>query len=73
MDSDNDSYYEESSTEDEQEMADPLNFDVKVNLEESPESPPPQSGSPFVLPVPIPVGELAPVWELPDDGTNFGN
>ena len=73
MDSDNDSYYEESSSEDEQEMAGPLHFDVEVTLEESPESPPPQPGSPFVLPVPIPVGELAPVWELPDDGTNFGN
>ena len=73
MESDNDSYYEESSSEDEQEMAGPLHFDVEVNVEESPESPPPQPGSRFVLPVPIPVGELAPVWELPDDGTNFGN
>ena len=54
-------------------MAGPLHLDVEVNLEESPESPPPQPGSPFVLPVPIPVGELAPVWELPDDGTKFGN
>ena len=63
MDSDNDSYFEESSSEEEQEVAAPLNIQVAVNLV-SPESPPPQAGSPPVLPAPIPVGELAPVWEL---------
>ena len=71
MDSDSDSYFEESS-ENEREIAAPLNIQVNLNLE-SPESPPPQPGSPLVLPVTIPVGELAPVWELPDDGTNFLN
>ena len=69
MDSDSDSYFEESS-DNEHEIAAPLKIQVNVNLE-SPDSPPPQPGSPLVLPVPIPVGELAPVWELPDDGTNF--
>ena len=72
MDSDNDSYFEESSSEEEQEVAAPLNIQVAVNLE-SPESPPPQAGSPPVLPAPIPVGELAPVWELPNEGANFLN
>ena len=49
-----------------------MNLNVNVNLEESPESPPP--GPPFrVLPQPIPLGELPPVWELPDNGTNFLN
>ena len=71
MDSDSDSYFEESS-DSEQEVAAPLKIQVNVNLE-SPESPPPQPGSPLVLPVPIPVGELAPVWELADDGKNFPN
>ena len=69
MDSDSNSYFEESSYN-EHEIAAPLNIQVSVNLE-SPESPPPQPVSPLVLPVPIPVGELAPVWDLPDDGTNF--
>ena len=71
MESDYDSYFEESS-ENAQEVAAPLNIQVNVKLE-SPESPPPQPESPPVLPLPIPVGELAPVWELPDDGTNFLN
>ena len=73
MESDSDSYCEESSSEDEQGMAGPLQFNVEVNIEESPESPPPQPESPPIIPPPIPVGELAPVWELPDDGTNFLN
>ena len=71
LDSDNDSYFEESS-DNEQEVAGPLNIQVQVNIEESPESPPPGSSAP-VLPPPIPLGELAQVWELPDDGTNFLN
>ena len=71
MESDSDSFYEENS-DNEQEVAGPLNIQVEVNIEESPESPPP--GSPeLVLPQPIPLGELAQVWELPDDGTNFLN
>ena len=70
MDSDSDSYYEENS-ENVQEFAVPLNIQVNVNLE-SPESPPPGSSSP-VPPAPIPVGELSPVWDLPDEGTNFLN
>ena len=69
MDSDNDSHFEESS-ESEEEMAGPIH--INVNIEESQESPPPGSPSP-VLPQPIPLGELAPVWELPDNGTNFPN
>ena len=71
MDSDNDSYFEESS-DNEQEVAGPLNIQVEVNIEESPQSPPPGSPAP-VLPPPIPLGELAHVWELSDDGTNFLN
>ena len=73
MDSDSNFYFEESSSGDEQEVAGPLLIQVDLNVEESPESPPPQPGSSPVLPPPIPVGELAPVWELPDDGTNFLN
>ena len=73
MDSDSDSYFEESSSGDEQEVAGPLHIQVDLNVEESPESSPPQPGSPPVLPPPIPVGELAPVWELPDDEANFLN
>ena len=69
MVSDSDSHSEESS-DNEHETAALLNLRVNVNLE-SPESPSPQPGSLLVLPAPIPVGELAPVWELPDDGTNF--
>ena len=73
MESDSDSYFEESSSEDEQGMAGPLHLNIEVKIEEAPESPPPQPESPPILPQPIPVGELAPVWELPDDGTNFLN
>ena len=63
---------EESSSEDEQEAAGPLHINVEVNLAESAESPPlgPPSLAP-AHPAPIPVDELFPVWELPDDGTNF--
>ena len=71
MDSDNDSYFEESS-DNEQEVAGPLNIQFEVNIGESPESPPPGPPAP-VLPPPIPLGELAQVWELLDDGTNFLN
>ena len=71
MDSDSDSYYEESS-DNEQEVAGPLHINVEVNVEEAPESPPP--GSPeLVLPEPIPLEEPVQVWELPDDGSNFLN
>ena len=71
MESDSDSYFEESS-DNEQEVAGPLNIQVEVNIEDSPESPPP--GSPeLVLPEPIPLGEPAQVWELPDDCINFLN
>ena len=53
-------------------MAGPIH--IKVYVEELPESPPPGSPSPAPAPpAPIPVGELSPVWELPDDGTNFLN
>ena len=71
MESDSDSFYEEES-ENEQGVVGPINIKVNVNLEESPESPPPGPPSP-VLPQPIPLGELPPVWELPDDVTNFLN
>ena len=71
MDSDNESIYEEES-ENEQEAAGPININVSGNLEESSESPPPGPPSPM-LPQPIPLGELFPVWELPDEGTNFLN
>ena len=69
MDSDKDSYFEESS-EAEEEVAGPIH--INENIEESPESPPPASPSP-APPAPIPVGELSPVWELPDERTNFLN
>ena len=72
MESDNDSYFEEISSEDEQEVANPIHIQVEVNVGESPESPPP--GLPIPAPAPpaaIPVDELFPVWALPDDGTNF--
>ena len=72
MDSDNESYYEESS--DSEEGAGRLHINVEVKIIESPESPPPQPESPFPIPpAPIPVGNLSPVWELPDDGTSFLN
>ena len=54
-------------------MVGPLHVKVEVNIAAAPESPPPQPGSPPILPPPVPVGELAPVWELPDDGINFLN
>ena len=51
-----------------------LHINVNENNNESPESPPPQPESPSPIPpTPIPVGNLSPVWELPDDGTNFLN
>ena len=64
--------FEESS--DNEEVATPLHITVELNLEESPDPPPPGPPSPAPAPpAPIPVGELFPVWELPDDGTNFIN
>ena len=72
MESDSDSYFEESS--DIEEVAAPLHITLELNLEESPESPPPGPPSPAPAPpAPIPVGEFSPVWELPDDRTNFNN
>ena len=72
MDNDNDSYFEESS-DDEQEVAGPLHINVQVNLEESLESPEAGPPSPVLPPQAITVGDFSPVWELPDDGTNFMN
>ena len=71
MDSNSDSYYEESSSEAKEEVARPLHVNLENYLEESPESPPPGFPTPVLPPQPIPVGELSPVWELPDGGTNF--
>ena len=71
MESDSGSYYEENS-EAEEEVAGALKREINVNLEESPESPPPGCPSP-VLPQLIPLGELSAVWELPYHGTNFLN
>ena len=71
MDSDMDSYYEESS--DNEEVAAPLHIYLEINLEESPESPQAGPPSPVLPQQPVPVGELSPVWELPDDRTNFLN
>ena len=71
MESDSDSYFEESS--DNEEVGAPLQINVEVNLEESPESPPPGPPSPAPAPAQIPVENVAFVWELPDDGTNFIN
>ena len=74
MNSDNDSYFEESSSENEQEVAGPLHNNLELNLEESPESPPPCHPSPAPgPPAPIPVDNVAFVWVLPDDETNFIN
>ena len=74
MDSDDESYFEESSSEDEQEVAGPLHINLEKNLEESPESPPPGPPSPAPAPpAPIPVENVAFVWELPDHGRNFIN
>ena len=69
MDSDNESYCEESS-EAEEEVAGPLQMHIKID--EPPESPLARSPSP-VLPQPIPVEEPSHGWELPDDGNNFLN
>ena len=52
MDSDSDSYFEESS--DNEEVAAPLHINVEVNLKESPESPPPGPPSPVPAP-PAPI------------------
>ena len=71
MESDSDSFYEQNS-DNEQEVAGPLNIQVNLNVEESPESPPPGSLAP-VPPQQIPVEEPAPGWELPDDENNFLN
>ena len=43
MDSDGDAYYEESSSEAEEEVTGPLHVNLQVTLEESPESPQPVS------------------------------
>ena len=72
MDSDSDSYFEESSDND-QEVGGPLHINVEVNLEEAPELPPPGPPSPAPVPDHLPVENAAFVWELPDDGTNFIN
>ena len=69
MESDSGSFFEEESGN-EQETAGLININVNVNLEDSPESPPPGPASP-VLPQPIPLWDLALVWELPDNGTDF--
>ena len=72
MDSDSDSYFGETSSEDEQEVAGSLHINVEINLEELPEAleagPPPPGP-----PAPIPKQELVPGWELPGDGNNFLN
>ena len=75
MDSDSDSFYEESSSDEEQEGTGPININVEVNLEEPPESPPPGPPSPAPAPVPqqVPVEEPELGWELPDNGENFLN
>ena len=72
MESDSDSIYEENSSDEEQEGAGPININVEVNLEEPPEVPEVGPPSP-VPPPPILEQELAPGWELPDDGNNFIN
>ena len=58
MESDSDSFYEESSSDGEQEGA--LHLTVEVNIEKAPESPPPQPESPLILPQPVPVGSWLP-------------
>ena len=74
MDSDNDPYFEESSSEDEQKVAGPLHIQIEVNVMESPELPLPGSPSPAPTPpAAIPVEESFPVWELFDDGNKFMN
>ena len=70
MESDSDSYFEESF--DNEEVGAPLHINVELNLEEPPEAP--EAGPPSpVPPPPILEQELAPGWELPDDGDNFLN
>ena len=72
MESDSDSYSEESS--DKEEVGAPLHINVELNLEEPPESPPPGPPSPApASAAPNPIGEVFTVWELPDDGNNFMN
>ena len=72
MDSDNDSFFEESSNA--EEVSGLLHKNVNVNITESPEFPPPPPGSPSpVPPSSIPEQELSPGWELPDDGNKFMN
>ena len=59
MESDSDSYFEESS--DNEEVAALLHINLELNLEEPPESPPPGPPSPAPAPpAPTPVGELPP-------------
>ena len=70
MHSDSDSYFE-GSWENEQEVVVPLH--INVNITESPEWPPPASPSPVLPPPLIPEEVLAPVWELPVDGSTFMN
>ena len=72
MESDSDSYFEESS-DNEQEVAGPLNIQVEVNIEESLELPPLGSPELVLTPPLIPEEVVAPVWELPDDGSIFMN
>ena len=50
-----------------------LHINVEVNQEESPEYPQAGPSSPVLPPQPIPVAEVSPVWELPDDGNSFSN
>ena len=70
MESDSDSYFEESS--DNEGVGAPLHINVELNLGEPPVSPPPGPPSPAPAPpAPIPISEVFPVWELPDDGNNF--
>ena len=72
MDSDSDSFFEETS--DNEEVAAPLHKNLELKLEESPDLPPPSPPSPAPAPpASNPAGELSPVWELPDDGTKFMN
>ena len=62
MDSDSESYFEESSSEAEEEVAGTLYVNLENNLEESPEPPPPRSPSPVLPSQPFPVGELSSIW-----------
>ena len=71
IDSEIDSYFEERSSDAEEKAVGPFHVDLEINLEESPESLPPSSLSPVVPPQSISVGELSPVWELPNNETNI--